>query len=659
MPLSGARCPGQSGEEFSDSDSDLGLLGDAASDASFEGFPDPQTCPEAQLSARRIHLLSAAASAPVASAAGGDVFSGFHCARGSSSDALPSAPVGQLVRGQHHRFGLLEEPGGHSLIPPQFCASSDRAPLRGSLDSLGSSVHSRSHECSGGLPQSSVAGPRFGMDPVISSLPGSSSPVACDDRPLRDCSQPSSSSLLLADGRSSVGGHGFDDAAMGRPSGLCLPSFWPSTSRHREGPAVSGVGAHVGGSVLASAPLVSGASGGRPSVPSTLEGSTQTAALTSLPPEPPCASSDCVLYIERSACTFSFSSAVARQLTRCRRSSTRVNYQAKWAVYRVWCARHSHSVSRPTVPKVASFLLFLRRSLALSYSSIASYRSMLSVVVSCFLSSFPTLSFATFSILSGWSVLSSCLVSLLGIFLSFSLFCGVLPLSRFPLALCVTLPARSSSCCLLLLLIVWGNFMLCPHGSPLLVITCFCPIYRSFGRSLSLPFALCLALFLYVPFVTLWVLFLMSFSCARSALFAFIFLVLLLFPLFLIRSLFFLVRLLAVFLKMLCPFSFVRSFLRLILIRVVLFLLLLLLLPLLPLPLILVLLFERMGFVGSRPPGLFIAMLLCLLFLRRLLGLLLLSFPRFIFLMSSSPRLVVLVWVRWWQLVLWFRFTLF
>ena len=37
-------------------------------------------------------------------------------------------------------------------------------------------------------------------------------------------------------------------------------------------------------------------------------------------------------------------------------------------------------MSRPTVPKVASFLLYLRRSLSLSYSSIASYGSMLSVV---------------------------------------------------------------------------------------------------------------------------------------------------------------------------------------------------------------------------------------------------------------------------------------
>ena len=49
-------------------------------------------------------------------------------------------------------------------------------------------------------------------------------------------------------------------------------------------------------------------------------------------------------------------------------------------MYRSWCHRQGHSVSRPTVAKVADFLMFLRSTLSLSYSSIASYRSMLSGV---------------------------------------------------------------------------------------------------------------------------------------------------------------------------------------------------------------------------------------------------------------------------------------
>ena len=64
------------------------------------------------------------------------------------------------------------------------------------------------------------------------------------------------------------------------------------------------------------------------------------------------------------------------QLAHCRRRSTRINYQAKWTVYRSWCHHHGHSVCRPTVSKVADFLLYFRHSLSLSYSSITSYRSM-------------------------------------------------------------------------------------------------------------------------------------------------------------------------------------------------------------------------------------------------------------------------------------------
>ena len=170
---------------------------------------------------------------------------------------------------------------------------------------------------------------------------------------------------------------------MVRAAGLRLPSLQPSSSGVVEGSGFQGPGADVGGSFLASAPLVlgpSGAASGDPPLPATKEGSSQTATLSSLPPEPVCASADCLSYIRQSARQAGFSDAVASQLTHCRRRFTRVNHQAKWVVYRSWCRRHGHSVSRPMVAKVADFLLYLRRSLSLSYSSIASYRSMLSSV---------------------------------------------------------------------------------------------------------------------------------------------------------------------------------------------------------------------------------------------------------------------------------------
>ena len=63
-----------------------------------------------------------------------------------------------------------------------------------------------------------------------------------------------------------------------------------------------------------------------------------------------------------------------------RRPSSHSNYQLKWSVYRSWCRSHGHSISRPTLSKVADFLWWLRSVCGLSVSSIKGYRSMLSVV---------------------------------------------------------------------------------------------------------------------------------------------------------------------------------------------------------------------------------------------------------------------------------------
>ena len=158
------------------------------------------------------------------------------------------------------------------------------------------------------------------MGPLSSGVSGVALPLAGKRRFVRDFLECSSSSVLRSSCRSAVGGYAHHVAVVGRSSGLCLPIFRPSALCAVEGLAIQGSGAHSCGSVLASAPLVSrpsGASGGCPSVPSTAEGSTQTAAFPLLPPEPPRASSDCVSYFERSARAFGFTSAVAHQLAHC------------------------------------------------------------------------------------------------------------------------------------------------------------------------------------------------------------------------------------------------------------------------------------------------------------------------------------------------------
>ena len=63
-----------------------------------------------------------------------------------------------------------------------------------------------------------------------------------------------------------------------------------------------------------------------------------------------------------------FSRQVARQAALARKPSSRAGYQAKWLVYRRWCTTEGHSISRPSLPKIADFLFWLRRSRKLKSS---------------------------------------------------------------------------------------------------------------------------------------------------------------------------------------------------------------------------------------------------------------------------------------------------
>ena len=144
-----------------------------------------------------------------------------------------------------------------------------------------------------------------------------------------------------------------------------------------------GDGAHLGGSVLASARLVS-----RPSSP--VAGPSGCSASSSRPPAPtsvsqslpgsPQAASSCLETLRRFTRAAGFSSTVASQASLSRRPSSRKAYQLKWQVYRSWCHSHGHSVSRPSLSKVADFLCWLCSSKGLSVSSIRGYCSILSAV---------------------------------------------------------------------------------------------------------------------------------------------------------------------------------------------------------------------------------------------------------------------------------------
>ena len=63
-----------------------------------------------------------------------------------------------------------------------------------------------------------------------------------------------------------------------------------------------------------------------------------------------------------------------------RRQSSVANYQSKWLTYRRWCTDKGHSVSQPSISKVADYLVWLWEDQGLSLSSVKAHRSMLSSV---------------------------------------------------------------------------------------------------------------------------------------------------------------------------------------------------------------------------------------------------------------------------------------
>ena len=190
-------------------------------------------------------------------------------------------------------------------------------------------------------------------------------------------------SLFLSLPGSDGCGHRRLPPTLGWASGLRFSSVVCHSTGAGETPCVPGDGAHSDSSVLASASVVS-----RP--PSPVAGPSGCSASSSRPPAPasvslplpgsPQVSPSCLETLRRFTRAAGFSSSVASQASLLRRPSSRTAYQFKWQVYRAWCHSHGHSVSRPSLAKVADFLCWLRSSKNLGVSSIKGYRSMLSAV---------------------------------------------------------------------------------------------------------------------------------------------------------------------------------------------------------------------------------------------------------------------------------------
>ena len=266
---------------------------------------------------------------------------------------------------------------------PKRCSPAHSA-LCGTVEhDTDASVCSWQEQRGGGRPVSPQSSSRLGVDAPSGSVQLAPPALAGDNRPVCLLTQ----SSLFCSFCTCVGSHGCryrcHASVMGFSTGICLPSIRHDQSGPGEGEGLPRSGAHAHSSILASASVVPGVAGTADSAPSSSSisvGSSASATRQKIPPKPVHASSSCVETLRRFARSSGFSRCVARRLGQARRLSSVANYQSKWLTYRRWCTDKGHSVSQPSISKVADYLVWLWEDQVLSLSSVKAHLSMLSSV---------------------------------------------------------------------------------------------------------------------------------------------------------------------------------------------------------------------------------------------------------------------------------------
>ena len=207
--------------------------------------------------------------------------------------------------------------------------------------------------------------------------------VASDGRSVSDLAELPSSRVLFSQQR-------FDGSRLrclfpvvGRHASLRLPIICAGQGSPQQGSFVSESYVNPGGSLVATKGVVPGpsesrdCSSGVASIPSRFAPPTTLPTASSSAPR---ALTSCVETVQRFARELVVSRAVARQLAQCHRPSSQRLYQHCWQCYREWCVTNGHTISSTSIPKVADFLVFLRKLKHLVVFSVKGFRSMLSSV---------------------------------------------------------------------------------------------------------------------------------------------------------------------------------------------------------------------------------------------------------------------------------------
>ena len=233
---------------------------------------------------------------------------------------------------QCHDSRLSQAIGRHEVSGPVPQSERDPPVDRIYADHDPPSVHPGISQHKSGSSQSAQPGDTVGVDTTPGGGPRFSSPVAGDRRPLRDLTDGKAPSVLCPSVGTQGSGGGCIPPALGQPPGVCLPSHSHHKESSSQTESLSPLRSHPDRPLLASKGMVSRSSGTsiRHSNRTTQTSrSATTTAFPSVSRKSPNASSDCVATLKRFARQAGFSETVAGQLALCRRTSTRLNYQAR------------------------------------------------------------------------------------------------------------------------------------------------------------------------------------------------------------------------------------------------------------------------------------------------------------------------------------------
>ena len=262
---------------------------------------------------------------------------------------------------QCHNSRVSQAIGRHEVRGPVPQSKGDPPVGRIYADHDPTPVHPGFSQYENGSPQSAQPGDRVRVDTTPTGGPGSPSPVAGDHRPFSSLADGKTPSVLCHSVGTQGNGSRCIPPTLGQPPGVCLPS----NSHHKESSSqtesLSPLRSHPDRPLLASKGRVSRSSGTSIRHSNRTTQTSRSAATTAFPSvsrKSPNASSDCVVTLKRFARQAGFSETVAGQLAPCRRTSTRLNYQARWGKFQKWCKDSHHRSSEPTILKITEFLTF-------------------------------------------------------------------------------------------------------------------------------------------------------------------------------------------------------------------------------------------------------------------------------------------------------------